>query len=316
MLQAKANFAQAEANLSQARANEVTSRKLHDQTWGRLSRQCAADVEPDRLESWYAAKDDAIDGVIIAGHVAQQAEETWIDMRAEKPDPDGHEVPKVAFGTKKCTTTSSESPEGATPGWVRSPSVFQLLKDAATVEKTKEPQIHTEGSVDRGDVNGKPEELPGVGDKAYSGRETGGGVKCADSVLSGGDGSQSRPAGLIKTPAEGGIEAKAGGGWHEKPKHTTDANTTVSGDARALKVKQAKDRIDKLIAVDLDAELIGLASFIDKLIAVESDPDIHELVRFIGQDQAIAYAIDKLKRETPPKASPGKKSRSKNSGVG
>ena len=170
-----------------------------------------------------------------------------------------------------------------------------MLKDAATVEKTKEPQIHTEGSVDRGDVNGKPEELPGVGDKAYSGRETGGGVKCADSVLSGGDGSQSRPAGLIKTFTEGGIEAKAGGGWHEKPKHTTDANTTVSGDARALKVKQAKDRIDKLIAVET-------------MQTIESVPAMHELVRLIGEleDEASAYAIDKLKREARPKTSKGR----------
>ena len=145
LLQAKANFAQAEANLSQARANEVTSRKLHDQTWGWLSRQCAADVEPDRLESWYAAKDDAIDGVIIAGHVAQQAEETWIDMRAEKPDPDGHEVPKVAFGTKKCTTTSSESPDGATPEWVRSPSVFQLLKTRQQLRSLWSPKSTPRG---------------------------------------------------------------------------------------------------------------------------------------------------------------------------
>jgi len=282
-------------------------------------------------ESWYASTDDATDGVIIAGHVAQQAEEILIEVRAGKPEPDKAtpdepQVPKVAFGTKKCTTTSSESPEGATPGWVRSPSVFQLLKDAATVEKTKEPQIHTEGSVDRGDVNGKPEELPGVGGKAYSGRETGGGIKCADSVLSGGDGSQSIPAGLIKTFAASGIEANAGGGWHEKPKHTTDANTTVSGDARALKVKQAKSRIDKFIAID--AEL-------------GSDPAMHELMRLIGEDEACAYAIgipksqcayaidklkrkcsvqraaiDKIKREARPKASPGKKSRRTKSGVG
>ena len=122
LLQAKANFAQADANLSQARANEVTSRRLHDQTWGWLRRQCAADVEPDRLESWYAAKDDAIDGVILAGHVAQQAEETWTDMRAEKPDtdkaiPDEPQEPKVVVGT------GEPEPDKATPDEPQLPKV-------------------------------------------------------------------------------------------------------------------------------------------------------------------------------------------------
>ena len=83
----------------------------------------------------------------------------------------------------------------------------------------------------------------------------------------------------------------------------------VSGDVRALKVKQAKDRIDKLIAVEA-------------MQTIESVPAMHELVRLIGElersgeDEASAYAIDKLKRDARPKASPGKKSRRTKSGVG
>ena len=74
LLQARANLTQAEANLSQARANEETSHVLHNQTQCMVCREDAVDLEPDRLESRYAAKCDAEAGAAIAVQVAQQAE--------------------------------------------------------------------------------------------------------------------------------------------------------------------------------------------------------------------------------------------------
>ena len=122
---------------------------------------------------------------------------------------------------------------------------------------------------------------------------------------------EARPAGLIKTLEASGIEATKGGGWNVKPKHTTDAGTKWfdispsegeidSGDDRSLKVKQAKNRIDKLIEIDAEHP--------------EFDPAMNELARLIGDEEANAHAIDRLKRKIgravpeakSGKASPGK----------
>ena len=121
-----------------------------------------------------------------------------------------------------------------------------------------------------------------------------------------------RLAGWISTFKASGIEAKEGGGWNEKPpQHTTYAETIESGDARTLKVKQAKDRIDKLIEVGATE--------------LEFDPAMQELMQLIGDDEACAHATGKLKRKLAQdqvklaanqETSLGMKGRRNHSGVG
>jgi hypothetical protein len=65
---------QAEANLKQAEANLATSSAIHFQTQRMVSKEGAADMEPDRLESWYFADSDAEAGASIAGQIVKQAE--------------------------------------------------------------------------------------------------------------------------------------------------------------------------------------------------------------------------------------------------
>ena len=75
LLQARANCAQAEANLQQAKANEETSHNLLMSIQSTLGKESTIDLEPDRLESWYAAREDAANVVNIAEKVTIQAQE-------------------------------------------------------------------------------------------------------------------------------------------------------------------------------------------------------------------------------------------------
>ena len=70
-------------------------------------------MQSDRLQSWYAANDDAEVGVAIAAQVAQRAEEFRQDVQADAPHKEaqllvGLQTPKIGVGTKKNSSTSSE----------------------------------------------------------------------------------------------------------------------------------------------------------------------------------------------------------------
>ena len=75
LLQAKANCAHAEANLQQAKANEETSHGVFMSTQGSFGEKGTIDLESDRLESWYAARDDGANGVSIAASITRQAQD-------------------------------------------------------------------------------------------------------------------------------------------------------------------------------------------------------------------------------------------------
>ena len=61
--------------------------------------------------------------------MTQQAKKISIDVLAT--DRQLVEPVKQKLGTKKCTTLGTVCAEGHASRWVRTPSVFQLLRDAA-----------------------------------------------------------------------------------------------------------------------------------------------------------------------------------------
>ena len=62
----EALLSQARANLLQASANEELSRALHNRTQCMACRESVYELEPDRIESWYAANYYAEAGASIA----------------------------------------------------------------------------------------------------------------------------------------------------------------------------------------------------------------------------------------------------------
>ena len=76
-------LSQAKANLSQACANEEFSRALHTRTQCMACRESVYELEPDRIESWYAADSDAEAGASIAEHLARQAEWIWQEVQGK-----------------------------------------------------------------------------------------------------------------------------------------------------------------------------------------------------------------------------------------
>ena len=68
-----------EALLKQAEANLETARAIHLHTQHRLCQGGVVDMEPDRLEAWFAADCDAEAGADIAEQIVQQAKGFWQD---------------------------------------------------------------------------------------------------------------------------------------------------------------------------------------------------------------------------------------------
>jgi len=134
--------------------------------------------------------------------------------------------------------------------------------------------------------------------------------------------SEEPPAGLIKTLTASGIEAKTGGGWQAKPEHAAepkrnpDADTDVSDEAEARKVKQAYDDINELI----EKGSYNKSSLVSLLLGSKrkkTHPAVQELVRLIGEDKAHEYAIGKWEHEcaiVEAKSSSKSSSRGKNPG--
>ena len=58
-----------------------TARTLHLHTQHWLCQKSVVDVEPDRLEAWFAVDGDAEAGAVIAEQVVQQAESIWQDKQ-------------------------------------------------------------------------------------------------------------------------------------------------------------------------------------------------------------------------------------------
>jgi hypothetical protein len=105
-----------EALLKQAEANLETARAMHLHTQHRLCQGGVVDMEPDRLEAWFAADCDAEAGAVIAEQIVQQAKGFWQDDQqtvgstAALGNAGGKHVGKQVVGTKR-----------------RVPSVFDLL---------------------------------------------------------------------------------------------------------------------------------------------------------------------------------------------
>jgi hypothetical protein len=166
-------------------------------------------LEPDRLESWYAAREDAAKGVSIAEKVTMQAQEMIAsDEQQAKPLGSG-------------TDGGGEAPQGVAPpigkcavGSKRVPSVLELLRNVE-MAKTSRGEIAPKG-IEVAKAIGHPVELDEGNEVA---------VKAAPRAEPSKVDDQPRPAGLIKTLGASGIEATKGGGWNVKPKHTTDAGT-------------------------------------------------------------------------------------------
>ena len=114
LLQAMANRAQSEANLFQAKANEALSQNLLHCTQGVFDKEGTIDLEPDRLESWYAAHGDAVDGCSIARLVTEQAQ----GFAGNDVQHDEHIPQCAAPALWKCAIGSKR----------RVPSVLELLK--------------------------------------------------------------------------------------------------------------------------------------------------------------------------------------------
>ena len=70
-----------EALLKQAQANLETAHAIRLQVQRELSKESAAVMEPDRLESWFVAECDAEAGAVIAEQIVQQAEGIWQDKQ-------------------------------------------------------------------------------------------------------------------------------------------------------------------------------------------------------------------------------------------
>ena len=63
-----------EALLKQAQANLETAHAIRLQVQRKLSKESAAAMDPDRLESWFVAECDAEAGAVIAEQIVDQAE--------------------------------------------------------------------------------------------------------------------------------------------------------------------------------------------------------------------------------------------------
>ena len=63
-----------EALLKQAQANLETAHAIRLQIQLKLSKESAADMEPDRLEAWFVAEGDAEAGAVIAEQIVHQVE--------------------------------------------------------------------------------------------------------------------------------------------------------------------------------------------------------------------------------------------------
>ena len=75
-----------EANLQEAKANEETSHNLLMSTQGIFGKEGTIDLEPDRLESLFVARDDAANGVSIATNISRQAQEIIAEQSVHRTE--------------------------------------------------------------------------------------------------------------------------------------------------------------------------------------------------------------------------------------
>ena len=194
---------QTEANLKQAEANLATSSAIHFQTQRMVSKEGAADMEPDRLESWYFADSDAEAGASIAGQIVKQAEglrqgEQQLGGTGTGPDQErqGLQQDGGIEGVGRTLQAVSPSIASRAVGTKRrSPSVLELL----TTSSKASVQTLSGAEAGRGPSDSHPQ-------------ASGAGFAESDEGQATQARAKPRPAGLIKTLEASGIEANAAGG--------------------------------------------------------------------------------------------------------
>ena len=126
LVQAVANLRQTQAFLRQSEANLETARTLHLHTQHKLCQESVVNVEPDRLEAWFVADDDAEAGTVIAEQIVQQAESIWQDKQATVGTTGG-----LGNADGKCPSPAAAVHANAAKPVVgtkrREPSVLELL---------------------------------------------------------------------------------------------------------------------------------------------------------------------------------------------
>jgi len=194
---------QAEANLKQAEANLATSSAIHFQTQRMVSKEGAADMELDRLESWYFADSDAEARASTAGQIVKQAEglrqgEQQLGGTGTGPDQErqGLQQDGGIDGVGRTLQAVSPSIASRAVGTKRrSPSVLELL----TTSSKASVQTLSGAEAGRGPSDSHPQ-------------ASGAGFAESDEGQATQARAKPRPAGLIKTLEASGIEANAAGG--------------------------------------------------------------------------------------------------------
>ena len=188
-----------DALLSQARANEALSRALLDCTKCMVNGEGAVDLELDRLESWFAANDDAEVGVSVAAQAAQQAEEIWQEVRAEPCSPAVRgAIPSSFFHGTASDHDSRASSEDQWASCCHEDELNRGLRLQRVVE-----------------VEARRNDKPQADEEEQSGR------------------------GLLHSLSQAGIEPKPEGGWAStQPMHSNSTITDELGKARLEKLTE------------------------------------------------------------------------------
>ena len=112
-----------ETLLKQAEANRAIANAILSQTQRMVREEDLATMEPDRLDAWYAAANDAADGATIAGMIAEQANSCCPEVQLE---PERFvEAASTADGTARYTSEEGSRCALGTKRVV--PSVLDLL---------------------------------------------------------------------------------------------------------------------------------------------------------------------------------------------
>ena len=230
--QAEANLMQAGANLKQAEANRAMSNAILSQTQGTVSSECVAAMEPDRLESWYAANSDAVNVTTIAGkivdraaeHIVHQAEGPWQDKPQSVDSTQGFGM----AGGKGAAPEKAEASQAVVAKPIvgtkrRVPSILELLTaqaaDALVAEGDKKGagiEASGDGSEDSTThpvtVPSSAQAPAGSGVRAHD--DEGATIKAkSDGPIKSVEITLKLPEGLIKSLEAKGIVADVNGVW-------------------------------------------------------------------------------------------------------
>ena len=191
-----------EALLKQAQANLETAHAIRLQVQRKLSKESAAVMEPDRLESWYVAQCDAEAGAVIAEQIVHQAEGLRHD---DQPNAGSEQELRNAGGI------------GASPD--NAEALYAVVAKPIVGTKRREPSVLELPTAQRADA------LVAGGDMSL----TDGKAESDEASRSPPGDDRKQSEGLIRTLEVNGIVADVNGGWKCREEHTAN-----EGQCRAL----------------------------------------------------------------------------------